>query len=81
MNEKEMLTDALATQKFTTTSYNIWAGECVKKDLRKTMLELLDEEHEIQNTVFQEMHTRGWYDTPKATLSEIDQAKTKLIGY
>ena len=77
MNDREMLNDLLVSQKYTTSGYNTWAGECVCPELRTEMLNLLREEHEVQNTIFNEMSSRGWYPVQPAQAGQVDQAKTK----
>ena len=51
--EKEILGDALNSEKNATTLYNLGANECVHDNLRETMLDLLAKEHDIQVDVFQ----------------------------
>ena len=55
--EKEILGDALNSEKNATTLYNLGANECVHDNLRETMLDLLAKEHDIQVDVFNQMHT------------------------
>ena len=57
--EKEILGDALNTEKNATALYNLSANECVHENLRSTMMDLLQKEHEIQTDVFNQMHTMG----------------------
>ena len=72
--EKEILGDALNTEKN--------ANECVHENLRSTMMDLLQKEHEIQTDVFNQMHTMGFYPTPAAESKKIQEAKTKFqCGY
>ncbi len=78
MNEKEHLDDALSSQKFISSTYNTYAGECVLKNLRDTMLNILEDEHCIQTKLFNEMSARGWYDPQMATEQEINLLKNKL---
>ena len=54
--EKEILGDALNSEKNATTLYNLGANECVHDNLRETMLDLLAKEHDIQVDVFNQMH-------------------------
>ena len=58
--EKEILGDALNTEKNATALYNLSANECVHENLRSTMMDLLQKEHEIQTDVFNQMHTMGF---------------------
>lgn len=73
--EKEILGDALATQKTTTANFNTYANECVHEDVRQTMLHILKQEHEIQQNVFNMMHEKGYYPTPAADDTKISQVK------
>ena len=80
--EKEILGDALNTEKNATNLYNLGANECVHDNLRETMLNLLSKEHEIQVDVFNQMHTMGFYPTPAAESKKVQEAKTKFeCGY
>lgn len=76
--DKEILNDGLCAQKATTGKLNLAATECVHKDLRKKILDVLDEEHSIQYDVFSMMHERGWYQTPVAEEKKVAEAKQKF---
>lgn len=73
--DKEFLTDALDTQKSTTNLYNTFANECLHSDLRTTFLNILQDEHDIQFDVFNMMHDSGFYPTPAAEQTKVDEAK------
>ncbi|MDA3732876.1 spore coat protein [Niameybacter massiliensis] len=73
--EKEILADALEAQKSATALYNLIANECAKKELKDTMVNLLNDEHNLQYGVFTSMHNRGFYPTPPAEQQKVDQAK------
>lgn len=76
--EKEILGDALAAQKSATNLFNTYSNECVHEGLRSTMLDILADEHTLQQDVFCSMHERGYYPTPDAQQSKIDEAKQKF---
>ena len=78
MGDRERLEDFLYNQKMITANYNTFAGECVCGNLRNDMLTILGEEHEIQNTLFTEMQTRGWYPTKQAEQKDLDTARQKF---
>ena len=59
--EKEMLTDALASQKYVTENYNTFANECANPAVKNEFMDILNEEHQIQFELFSEMNKRGWY--------------------
>ncbi len=73
--EKEILGDALSAQKATTELFNKASNECVHEDVRETLLDILEEEHEIQQDVFVMMHQKGFYPTPEAEQKKVDQLK------
>ena len=70
--EKEILGDALAAQKAATAEMNTAANECVHEDVRQTLMHILNQEHEIQQDVFEMMHQRGFYETPEAEDATIE---------
>lgn len=73
--EKEILSDALSAQKATTALFNTSANECVHEDVRQTMMNILNEEHEIQQDVFEMMHSQGLYPTPCADEKKVQEVK------
>lgn len=75
--EKEILGDALAAQKNATNLFNTFSNECVHEDFRSTLLDILAEEHTMQQDVFCSMHERGFYPTPDAQQNKIDEARQR----
>lgn len=76
--KKEILGDALQTQKAATGQFNMAANECVHEDVRQTMLHILKQEHEIQQDVFELMHAAGFYPTPEADANKVMEAKQQF---
>lgn len=79
-DDREIMNDALISQKFLTDDYNIFAGECSTPAVYNDFMTILAEEHQIQNEVFQEMTKRGWYQTQPAEQQKINEAKTKFAA-
>ena len=77
-SDKEIMQDALASQKFITGNYNTFTSECVTPQVRGVFMSILKEEHEIQNEVFTEMQKRGWYQVQPADHQKLQQTKTKF---
>jgi len=73
--EKEVLSDALSAQKACTELFNKASNECVHENVRESLLDILEEEHEIQQDVFVMMHDKGMYPTPEAEQKKVDQLK------
>ena len=76
--EKSLITDVLYSQKQITGLYNTAAYESATDSLKSTFMNLLKDEHDIQMDIFKEMHKRGWYPTPAAQNTKIEDAKTKF---
>ena len=76
--EKDILEDALTSEKTATEHYNLWANECVHSNVRNTILDCLSKEHAIQQDVFNIMHGKGFYPTPAAQMQKVDEAKQKF---
>lgn len=78
LSDREMLIDALSSEKYMTDGYNTFTNECASPSLMNEFMNLLCEEHQIQHDVFTEMQKRGWYPTQPATEDKIQQAKLKF---
>lgn len=65
-SEKEILSDALSSAKAATNHYNTFSNECVHENVRHAMLHCLEQEHDIQQDLFEMMHAKGYYPTPAA---------------
>lgn len=73
-SDKEILSDALNTEKAATNNYNSFSNECVHEKVRHAMLHCLEQEHDIQQDLFEMMHSKGYYPTPAAEQKKIDNA-------
>ena len=74
LNDREMLTDALSSEKFMTENYNQYANECASPSLMNEFMNLLSEEHQIQHEVFTELQK----PPQKAPAEKVQQAKLKF---
>ena len=78
MTDKEIMEDILSSQKFVTDTYNTFTNECVNQQLRTDFLDILREEHNIQQAVYDQMKTRGWYSPAQAEQQKVSAAYTKF---
>ena len=78
LGEKEILQDALMSQKHVAEGYNTFAGECVSEPLRSAFLSILNDEHAIQADVFSVLQSKGWYPVECAEPQKIQQARQKF---
>ena len=76
--DKEILADGLCAQKEATGLFDKAANECVHPQVRKTMRSILEEEHDLQEDVFDMMHQKGFYPTPVAEDKKIQAAVQKF---
>ena len=76
--EKEIYGDALSAQKTATSEANMAANECKHENVRKTIMNILNQEHEIQKSVFDDMQAAGYYPTPAADDKKVQDVKQKF---
>ncbi len=76
--EKEIYGDALTAQKTATSEANMAANECKHENVRKTIMNILNQEHEIQKSVFDDMQAAGYYPTPAADDKKVQDVKQKF---
>lgn len=76
--DKEVLADALTAEKTATDHYNTFANECVHENVRHAILHCLEQEHAIQQDVFESMHAKGYYPTPAAEEKKVEEAKQRF---
>ena len=77
LDDQQILTDVLSSQKQISGAYNTFGGECVHENLKCDFLNILRDEHNMQSGVFSLMQQHGWYQTPAAQQTKINEAKTK----
>lgn len=78
MTDKEIMQDILSSQKLVADTYNTYTNECVNQQLRTDFLNILREEHNIQQSVYDQMKTRGWYSPAQAEQQKVTDAYTKF---
>lgn len=76
--EKEILAEGLCSQKNATNLYNKAANESMHAEVRETMRNILEEEHNLQEDVFDIMHEKGYYPTPAAEDKKIQDVKQRF---
>ena len=78
MNEQQKLNDLLSTQKFLTGAYNSYYCESATTAVKNCLSSILADEHRIQEEIFNEMNSRGYYPLEKAEENKINAAKQKF---
>lgn len=72
------MTDFLNCEKHMTSVYNAFLCETETSSVRSCLSGILNDEHSMQQSLFGEMKTRGWYTTEQAEQNKINQAKQKF---
>jgi spore coat protein CotF len=74
------ITDFLNCEKHMTEVYNTFLCETETVSVRSCLSGILNDEHSMQESLFGEMKTRGWYTTETADQSKLNQAKQKFLA-
>ena len=77
LTEREIMEEALKTEKEMTAEYNRRTLECSGSSIKNTFLSILDDEHEMCSWVLDEMDARGWHRAESAEQPEIFKTKQK----
>ena len=77
-DEKARLMDMLNSEKQMTAIYNTSLCESETTAVRNCLSSILAEEHNMQNELFMQMKSRGWYPTETAEESKLNEAKQKF---
>lgn len=80
-DEKQMLFDALNSQKYVTSVYNQDVLESATPEVRNCLMEILTEEHGIQQEIFTELSNRGYYPVEKAEDTKIAETRQKYGNF
>lgn len=76
-DEKTKMTDLLDSQKHITGVYNTFLCESSCTEVKNCFAQILQEEHKIQQELFDELTERGWYKTENAEDKKVNETKMK----
>ena len=79
--DKEMMHDCLDTEKFLIGMYQTALTESATPEMIQTLTDLLADAFRMQQQLFREMNSRGWYPVTKAEEQKIAQAKQKFAAF
>ena len=79
-DDRATITDLLNSEKHMTGVYNTFLCETETASVRSCLSGILNDEHSMQESLFGEMKTRGWYTTEAADQSKLNQAKQKFAA-
>ncbi len=78
METKDILFTALMMEKEISSMYNTAANEALNQDLKDEFLDILADTHDSQYAIFMEAYDRGFYPTPLAEESKIQELKQQF---
>ena len=81
MNERDFLNDILATEKYLTDNFNIFAREASNQQLHQDTLTILNETHAAARNIFNLMFEKGWYALTAAQQQDIQQTTRQFQNY
>ena len=76
--EKELMHDLLDTEKYLIGMYQAALTEAATPEVVQTLTDLLADNFRMQQQLFREMNSRGWYPVTKAEEQKITQTKQKF---
>ena len=78
--DKDWAADLLAGEKYLTSCYCSFLAECATPEMKQSLWSMLSDMHEMQQQLFQEMNSRGWYPVTKAEDTKVNAAKQKFAA-
>ncbi|MGB9887113.1 MAG: spore coat protein [Moorellales bacterium] len=75
LSDKDILSDALTTQKYLVSSYNLAITEAANPQLRQDFMAIWQEEQNLHRQVFDAMSSRGWYQINSASPQDVAQVQ------
>lgn len=81
INDRDIINDLLATEKYMTASYNVVLNEASNEDLYQDLLQIFNETQNMQRRLYNLMFKNGWYSIEKAEPQKISQAAQQYSGY
>lgn len=80
MQDQEIMTDLILTEKKMSNNYNQFASECVNDKLRDTFVNMIAQGHKTQSELFKTAQQKGWYQVEQAEQQKVSQAEQKFTN-
>jgi len=78
LSDQDMLTDILCTEKQMMETYNMSITESSCPNMRSVLSGIYGQTAQDQLHTFEQMKSRGWYQTKDAQDQDVQQAKQKM---
>ena len=76
--EQDKATDLLQSEKYLASCYNSYLLESATPEVKQCLSGLLNDTHSMQQRLFEDMNSRGWYPVTKAEDQKVMSAKQKF---
>lgn len=80
-NDRDILNDVLATEKYLTDSFNVFAREASHQSLRQDVLTVLSEDHQCLWKVYETMFRKGLYPLESSEPQQVQQLRQQFTDY
>nr|WP_230867446.1 spore coat protein [Iocasia fonsfrigidae] len=81
MNDRDFLNDILATEKYLSDGFNVFAREASHGQLYNDVIHILNETHDCERDLFNLMFEHGFYSFKAAAQQDIQQAHQQFSDY
>ncbi len=81
MNDRDRLNDMLATEKYLTDGYNVFARETSFSNLHQDVTEILSKTHQEVRNLFTFMFNQGWYKLQAEEAKQIAETQQQFSNY
>ncbi|KGX92836.1 hypothetical protein N781_13140 [Pontibacillus halophilus JSM 076056 = DSM 19796] len=81
MNERDFMTDMLATEKYMTASYTTYLNEASSDHLYQDISQIFNESQDCQRNLYNAMFKHGWYGLDPADQQTMQQSYQQFTGY
>lgn len=81
MNQRDVLNEILATEKYLTDSFNVFAREASHIELHSDLRLILDETHNCARNLFNVMFQKGFYKMETAPQQQIQKIWDQFSNY
>lgn len=81
LNDRDIINDFLATEKYLTDGYSTAMNEASNQALYENILQLFTETQNQQRHLYNLMFKHGWYSLEQADQQQISQAADQFTGY
>ena len=76
--EQDRATDLLQSEKYLAGCYNSYLLEAATPEVKQCLNGLLADTHSMQQRLFEDMNSRGWYPVTKAEDQKVMSTKQKF---